>query len=90
MASRIHRYSRLFDVDLEGISLDPPERDTTGDFIPSPDMDLATIAATLAAGPGPQCSYTTAASLASHHKRSAILRKMRPHRYVLTFISPYY
>ncbi|ROV90028.1 hypothetical protein VSDG_08393 [Cytospora chrysosperma] len=80
MASRTRRYNHLFDVDLDGISLEPPGRDTTGDFIPSPDIDLATIGATLAAGPRPQYHYLAAASLSSYNKRGASLRKMRPHR----------
>ncbi|ROV90101.1 hypothetical protein VMCG_09774 [Cytospora schulzeri] len=74
MATRVHRYSRLFDVDLDVDSLGSLERDTADDFIPSPEIDLDAIAATLAAGPGPACYYTSA------HKRGASVRKVRPYR----------
>ncbi|KUI64844.1 hypothetical protein VM1G_01268 [Cytospora mali] len=82
MASRGRRHNRLFDVDIDlnEFSFSSLRRDTTGDFVPSPDIDLTNIAATLGAGPGPQCYHTSAASPGWTHARSASLRKTRPHR----------
>ncbi|KUI62334.1 hypothetical protein VP1G_09461 [Cytospora mali] len=84
MASRGGRHNRLFDVDIDlsEFSFSSLRRDTTGDFVPSPDIDLTNIAATLAVGPGPgiQCYHTGSASPGWTHKRSASLRKTRPHR----------
>lgn len=75
----------MFGVSFDQMTFGGLERDTTGDFVPTSDLDLATVAATLAAGPGPEDSYNSPASLASHHKCSLRLRKRRPHRCVVYF-----
>lgn len=80
MSSRVHRRNNLFGVSIVGTSFGDLGRDTAGDFVPSPDIDLATIAATLAAGPGPKYPCTSPASLAPIHQRGPRPRKMRPHR----------
>ncbi|ROW04917.1 hypothetical protein VPNG_07015 [Cytospora leucostoma] len=70
----------LFGVGFDSMTFGSLERDTAGDFVPSSDIDLNSIAATLAAGIESQCYYTGAIRLDPYRQRGARLRKMRPHR----------